>query len=291
MKRLLIMAIYCVFTASLVLADGDGPMRPMNTAESAAFNTLQKTIRAALPTAPADYSSDYAGFDRKEVSEVITPDRMASMSFKTLYTLNPEVKAARQQAALMNQIKGTPEQQARQSALAARSTELKAARKGTRDPAEKEKIRAELKKINAEENALTNEIAAGIRSGAATDANQSIDKTLPPKEFSIGVFVNQDVHVYDIAKPIPVNGAPMAFEQDDQCQDSGTYCITVLLGTFDKEKRISGSTRYNLRNANLGVPTKARGMALVVTGAKDRKDSVKAFMAKIDLEKLKSLLP
>lgn len=284
--------LVCIlFTASTALADGDAPTRRMNSSESAAFSKLQSSIRDALPRSPANYLVTYTGFDNKEVPETIAPEQMNRMSFKALYRLDPKVTEARQQAALMGLINGTPEQQEKRAALAAREKELKQARKSTRDPAEKERIRAELKKVNAEDNALTDEIVAGsqksLNSGGAGAGMQSSD----PKELSIRILVNQDVHMYDIAKPYQMQGASLAFEQNDKCQDSGTYCITVLLGNFEAEKRISGSTRYNLHNANLGVPTKARGMALIVSGPKDKPKSTQDFLKKINLAKLKAALP
>ncbi|NTX00002.1 MAG: hypothetical protein HGB35_08785, partial [Geobacteraceae bacterium] len=225
--------LFCIlFTASMALADGDGPTRSMNRTEAAAFDKLQGAIRDALPQSPANYLVTYTGFDKKEVFEATTPDRMERMAFKALYKLDPKAMEARQQNALMGLINGTPEQQAKRAALAAREKELKLARKNTRDPAEKERIRAELKKVNADDNALTDEIVASsqksMRMGGAGAGMQSSD----PKELSIRILVNQDVHVDDIAKPYQMHGAPLAFEQHDRCQDSGTYCITVLLGSF-----------------------------------------------------------
>lgn len=290
MKNLIIMTFCCVLTASVAMADGDGPTRMMNSSEAAAFNTLQSSIRAALPRTPANYSVAYTGFDNKEVPDAITSEQMNRMTFRATYTLNPKVKETMQQAALVDLIKGNPEQQARRAALAAKAEELKSARKSTRNREEKERIRTELKKINAEDNALSDEIAAGAGSGMTGKMND-VDKSLPARELSIRILVNQDVHVYDVAKPYQVKGSLPAFAQSEQCLDYGTYCITVLLGAFDKEKRISGSTRYNLRNARLGVPTKPRGMALVVAGPKDRPESVENFLKNINIPKLKALVP
>lgn len=290
MKKLSILMLCCALSVSVALADGDGPTRNMNSSEAAAFNSLQNSIRAALPQPPSNYSVTYTGFDNREIFQAITPEQMHRMSFKVLYTLKPEVQASMQQAALMDTIKGTPAQQARREALAAKAEELKSARKSARSRDEKERIRAELKKINAEDNALTDEIAANAGSNM-TGRLQEMDKTLPAKELSVRVLVNQDVHVYDGAKPYQVDGSSLAFAQSEQCQDSGTYCITVLFGAFDKEKRISGSTRYNLRNTKLGVPTKPRGMALIVAGPRDRPESAQNLLKRINIPKLKALVP
>lgn len=291
MKRWLTTVFCSVFVATLAFADGDGPTRTMNSSEAAAFNTLQRTIKSALPQPPPSYTVTYTGFDLKEVPEAISSDKMAWMSFMARYTLNPAAVEARQHAALMDSIKGTPEQQARRSALSARSEQLKKARKSTRDPAEKERIRAELKKVNDEDNALTNEIATSgqksFQGGGADTGRQGSE----PKQLTMRLLVNQDVHIQNIAQPYPLSGAPRAFAQNDRCQDAGTYCITVLLGAFTPEKRVSGSTRYNLRNAKLGVPTKARGMALIISSPKNQPEYAQNLLKKTDLRQLKSLLP
>ena len=74
-------------------------------------------------------------------------------------------------------------------------------------------------------------------------------------------------------------------------RDHGTSCISVFLGAFDKEKRVSGYTRYNLRNANLGVTTKPRGLVVVVAGPKEQAQGVRDFLSQVNLAKLKGLLP
>lgn len=291
MKRWLLPVVWTVFTAALALADGDGPTRTMTGAEAAAYKQLQGTIRAALPATPANYTVAYSGFDSKEVFAAITPDRMCRLPFKVVYRLNPQYTEARQQTALMGMIQGSPEQQAKRDALNAKSEELKKARKKTRDPAEKERIRAELKKLNAEENALTDEIAAGLSAGGAEQAMRGTDAALPAKELSIRILVNQDVQIADRAKPYTVAGASLAFAQQEGCQDSGMSCVTVLLGDFIREKKISGTTQYTLLNANLGVPTKPRGMALIVSGPKDTPETAQNFLHQINLPKLRALLP
>jgi hypothetical protein len=67
--------------------------------------------------------------------------------------------------------------------------------------------------------------------------------------------------------------------------------FNALKSAFEKEKRVSAYTRYNLRNANLGVPTKPRGMAVVVAGPKEKPQSVHDFLGQIDLAKMKAGLP
>lgn len=291
MKKPVLTVFLLAFTASLAMADGDGPTRPMNRPEAAAFNELQKTVKAALPADQPNYKATFSGFDKREIYEKTTPEQMCSMAFTARFALNPGLRESSQQAALMDLTKGSLEQQAKRADLVARADELKQARKKTRDSAEKERIRAELKKINAEENALNDEIAAAASKGGWNRAMTGVDKSMPAKELSIRVLVNQNIHVQDIAKPYQVSGAPLAFEQRDKCQDSGTSCITVLLGNFVREKKISGTTQYTLQNATLGVPTKPRGMALIVAGSKNRPESARNLLKQIDIAKLQALLP
>jgi hypothetical protein len=86
-------------------------------------------------------------------------------------------------------------------------------------------------------------------------------------------------------------GFPLAFKQTEECRDYGTSCISVFLGAFDKEKRVGGYTRYNLRNANLGVTTKPRGLVVVVAGPKEQAQGRRDFLSQVNLAKLKGLLP
>jgi len=277
-----------LFVASLAWADGDAPSRPMNSSEVASFNNVQGTIKSALPPPADGVAVSYSGFDRKDIAENASSARMSPLLFKALYTLTGEKRESSMQTMQMDLIKGNADQQAKRAALEARSEELRQARKRAKSPEEKERIRAELKKINAEENALVDQIAAGATAGWGKAA-QSVEKSLPPKEMSVRVLVNQEVHVSDSAKPYQVTGAAQAFEQNDKCQE-GSYCITMLVGKFEPEKRISGSTRYNLRDSGGTAPTKARGLALIVGGPKDKKGFVQQFVKQINMAKLQGLV-
>jgi hypothetical protein len=290
--------MFLLLFSSLALSDGDGPTRKMTGPEAAAFNALKSTFQGALPKTPANYMLAIRyGNDVGEIMlpQAIKPDRMARMSFTAKYTLNREYQNGQQRATFMDRAKGTPEQQARLDAIDAKDAELTRARDKTRDRGEKERIRAELKTVRNEGNKLREQVMADyqawVASGGATAALQNADRTLPAKELTIRAFVNQEVHLNDKAAPYKLTGFPLTFEQGDGCQDYNTCCITVLLGAFEKEKRISGYTRYNLRNANLGVPTKPRGMAIVVAGPKEKPQSVRDFLGQIDLVKLKAVLP
>jgi hypothetical protein len=46
-----------------------------------------------------------------------------------------------------------------------------------------------------------------------------------------------------------------------------------------------------MRNIPLGVPTKPRGLMLVVSGPKEKPEKVKELLGKVDLKKLNSMLP
>lgn len=282
----------CVLLSTFTAwADGDGPTRAMTGAEAAAFDTLQGTLRAALPAIPPDYAATFSGFDRKEVWAALSPGHMVSMSFSARYTLKQEAIAARQQQAFTDLTQGSADQQARRAELAARSDELKRARKSARSPEEKERIRAELKKLDVEENAMLDEMVAGAQAQWSTRGPGAAPEHLPPRELSIQVFANQAVHVQDIAQPYPVPKADLAFAQNEKCQDASAYCITVLLGDFVREKKISGTTQYTPRDNGAGVSTQPRGLVLIVAGPQDRQENVRDFLRQIDIAKLRSLLP
>jgi hypothetical protein len=68
--------------ASIARADGDGPSRSMNPAEKSAYQVVQKTVRDATSTAPANYSISHIGFDdRNQIFEGMKSDQMFRMSF------------------------------------------------------------------------------------------------------------------------------------------------------------------------------------------------------------------
>jgi hypothetical protein len=213
------------------------------------------------------------------------------MTFAATYALSRDFRAGQQQAAVMDRAAGTPERQAKLAALDARDAELTRARNAAKG-AEKERIHAELKAVEREANAPRDQIMADyqawVMSGGAAQALQDAGQSLPPKQLSARAVVNQDVSLPDKAAPYPFPGYPLAFEQQEGRQDPGTGCNTVFLGTFEKEKRVSGYTRHNLRGAGPGAATRARGMALVVAGPKDRPQAVRDFLAKVDLAKLRA---
>jgi hypothetical protein len=298
MRRWLGFGIALILPASFALADGDGPSRKMTGPEAAAFNTLKRAVQEALPKAPANYTlafSDGSGSDGLTLPEALKPDQMARLQFSATYTLSQEYRDGQQRTLFTDRAKGTPEQQARLAALDAKDEGLRQARNATRDRGEKDRIRAEQKAVQEEANKLRAQIMAQyqawVAAGGATVALQDSQQSLPAKELIVRALVNQEVSLSDKAAPYKLSGFPLAFEQGEECRDHGTSCISVFLGAFDKEKRVSGYTRYNLRNANLGVPTKPRGMVLVVAGPKDKAQTVRDFLKQVDLAKLRSLLP
>lgn len=243
MKRCLMLTMMCLLlSATLALADGDGPTRKMSGQEAAAFNALKSTFQRALPKTPANYTLAIRyGNDVGEIMlpEAIKPGQMARMSFTANYTLNREYQAVQQRASFTDRAKGTPEQQARLAVLDAKDAELTNARNKTRDRGEKERIRAELKTVRNEGNKLRDQVMADyqawVASGGATAAIQNADRTLPAKELTIRAFINQEMNLNDKATPYKLPGFPLAFEQKDGCQDYNTCCITVLLGAFERE--------------------------------------------------------
>lgn len=295
MRQLFLVVFLTLSCVAVALADGDTTTRKMKGPEAAAFSKLQTSVKAVLPRTLPNYSVTFSGFDLTEVPEYLSPDQMASMQFKARYTLNAGVSEAGQRGALEDMMKGTPEQQARRATLNDRSEKLKKARKSARSQGEKDQIRSELKKISTEESAIDEQIMASLQAnlsiGATGSAIQNITNAAPVKELSVQVMVNKPVDVYDIAQPYPVPGAPLTFVQNEHCPDGASYCITTLLGNFDKSRPTDMSTRYTPKNVKLGIPTKARAMAVVVIGNGDKPESAKDLLRKIDLAKLMALLP
>jgi len=297
MKRCLMLTMICLLLPSaLALADSEGPTRDMNPGERSAYELVKKTVREATSAGLVNYTASFSGFDdRNQIFERMKSDQMFRMTFTINYTISPEFMQKQSVAAVMARTKGTPQQETRKAELLAKNAELTKARDKTKDRGEKDRIRAELKTVRNEENRLNDEIAAQIRAWSTKEggvpAMQEITSGLPPQELNVRVQVNQDVYVGDKAKPYQLAGYPMAFEQGEGCPDSGSYCVSVLLGPFEKGKKDGESTLFRLRNTPLGVPTKPRGLMLVVSGPKEKPEKVKELLGRVDLKKLNSLLP
>jgi hypothetical protein len=268
----------------------------MTPAEVAAYDQVRGTLRGALPKAPAGYTLLFiTDGEEGRLPEAIQPGQMSRALYTATYTLDQSVIDMQAVSMQMDRTKGTPEQQSRLAALNAKDAELTSARDKTRDRAEKDRIRAELKEVRVEADRVQAEIMAGIQAwlaaGGAAHTTQDLDNSLPAKELTIRICVNDDTHLPDQVAPYKIEGIPLAFEQAEGCQDSNTYCITLFLGPFEKVKKVSGYTGYVLRETDLGVPTKARGIILTFSGPKDRPDAVRDFVRRTDLAKLKTLLP
>lgn len=296
MNRCLACTAMPLLFATIAVADDAGPTRNMNPAEKAAYGSVQKTIQSALSAPLPNYTASFSGFDeRYQIFEGMKADQMFRMEFALKHTISPEFEQKQAVAGVVDRAKGTPQQQEKMAELNSRDAELKKARDRTRDRAEKDRIRAELKIVHEEENRLSAEINAQVQawaaSGGGVAAQQETVKDLPPRELNVRLRLNQDVRISDHARPYSLAGYQASFEQSEGCVDLGSYCITVLLGPFEKGKRISGSTQYTLRNTPLGVPTKPRGLMLVVSGPKEKPEKVKELLGKVDLKKLSSMLP
>jgi hypothetical protein len=296
MNRCLACAAGLLLIATTAMADGDGPTRNMNPAEKAAYESVRKTVRSALSAPLPNYTAWFSGFDdRYQILEAMKADQMFRMNFALKFTISPEFEQKQAVAGVMDRTKGTPQQQEKMAELNSRDSELKKARHETRDRTDKDRIRAELKSIHEEQSRLSAEIIAQIQAGSASgggvSAQQETVKGLPPREFNVRLRLNQDVRISDHAKTYSLAGYRTSFEQSEGCVDAGSYCITVLLGPFEKGKRISGSTEYTLQNTPLRVPTKPRGLMLVVSGPKENPEKVKELLGKLDLELLDSMMP
>jgi hypothetical protein len=285
--------------ASLALADGDGPDRPLSAPEAAAFADLGRAIRAALPPAPANYAlafDDGSGKGGVRLPQALKAGQMARLRFAATYTLGQEAADAQLHNSFPDRAKGTPAQQARLAELDAKDQELTRRRDAARDRAEKDRIRAELKAVHDEQNRINDQVMADyqawVASGGAMQAMQGAAQSAPPREFTVRVLVNQDVSVNGVAAPVKLAGAPLALEQSTGCEKYDDACLTVLLGRFDKDPEKRGSHwLYKLRPANLGVATQPRGIVLVVAGPKQHAQRVRDLAAQLDVAKLNALLP
>jgi hypothetical protein len=292
-------SVVCVLACcSVALADGDGPSRKLTATEAAAYAAVRAGIQAALPKAPAEYKLAFecdGGCEDFEVPVALAGGAAARMRFSATYTHDEATRDAQMQSAFTGMAKGTPEQQAKLAELDTKEAALRKARDQSRDRAEKDKIRAEMKAVQAEANEIRDGIMAAYQTrlagGGAAALSQEVVASLPVKEIAIRVLVNQDASLLDEAPPIQVAGATFAFEQADGCQNSDTRCISIFLGPFRKVKKVSSYTQYVLPDRDLGACTKARGIEIIVTGPKDKPEVVREFAGKIDVAKLKALLP
>lgn len=298
MKRLLALVFSLLLPASLAQADGPGPQRKMTDAEAAAFNSLRAAVQEAMPKAPAGYTLAFnyiSDFDEGMIPEAIKPGGMFTMAYKAIYTLDSGLGAQQAMAGYMERAKGTPEQQAKLAELDAKEAALSKSRSETRDPARKSEIKAELKAVRDEANELREKVMADyqawVMSGGANAVAQDAQKSLPAKELSVWVRINDDVSLNDKAVPYAMTGVPLAFEQPEGCEGLGDCCITLFLGATTKVKKISTHTLYQVPTTDLGVATRARGIALTVTGPQDKRESVRDFARQIDLAKLKAVMP
>jgi hypothetical protein len=214
----MVIAMCLLLPASVALADGDGPTRKMTGAEAAAFNALRAGVRDSLPKNLSNYSVEFGGSGSSEfeVPEAIKTNEMVRMAFTATYTLKREIQDQQLQATYMDRAKGTSEQQAKIAALEAKEAELKKARDKA-GGSQKDRIRAEIKAVQAEASRIQDQIMADyqawVASGGANAAMQNVDKALPAKEFTIQALVNQDVSITDKAAPYKLTGFPLAFEQ------------------------------------------------------------------------------
>ncbi len=298
MKRSLALVLFLLVPATLARADGPGPQRKMTDDEAAALNSLRAAVQEAMPKAPAGYTLDFkyiSDFDDGMIPEAMKPGGMFPMAYKATYTLDSGLGAQQAMAGFMERAKGTPEQQAELAELDAREAALSKSRSETKDPARKAEIKAEIKAVRDEAGALRDKIMADyqawVMSGGAEAATQDIAKSMPAKELSVRVRINEDVSLNDKALPCEMAGVPLAFEQPEGCEGLDDCCITLFLGTYTKVKKISTHTLYQVSTTDLGLPTRARGIALTVTGPQDRRETVRDFARQIDLAKLKAMLP
>lgn len=298
MKRMLA-PLVCLLVLSIpAFADGPGPARKMTDAESAGFTKVRAAVQEALPKAPTgyDFSLKYqSDFDEGTIPQALPANRMFRMAYVAHYTRNGTQDGQQMMGSFMDRAKGTPEQQAKMAELEAKEAALTKARDEAKNAEAKSKARAELKAVRAESNKLSDEIMAGyqewVSSGGATNAMQDFDKSLPAKELTVKVWINDDVSLNQKAAPITLEGGLPAFEQAEGCDGIAAHCITVFLGPFEKLNKNAGYTTFKIRETDLGVPTRARGMVVIFSGPEDKPEGVRDLVRRTDWTKLKALLP
>jgi hypothetical protein len=295
MTRWPLSAAIILLIASLASADGDGPTRQMTSAETAAYESVRKTVRDAVPSALPGYTVSVSGSEQSaQIPEALPAGRMHRMAFTIKYTLTKEEEQKQAVAALMESTRGTPQQQEQLAAIRAREEELKKARDRTRDRGEKDRLRAEIKTVQQEENRVLDEIAAAQMTQAASGGSAAMKSpadAISARVLSAEFRVNQTFRVSNRAKPYPIAGFPTAFEQGEDCPDASSYCITVLIGPFTKGRLAGRSTEYTLSDSVPGPSTRPRGLALIVSGAKNKPEAVRELLQKTNLGLLKGMLP
>ena len=233
MRRTLI-AVSCLLAAvSIAHADGIGPQRKMTETEAAAYGSVRAGVRSALPQLPGySLTFDRVGeSDEGMVPKGLGAGEMFRMTYHAVYSLDATAQAQQDQAALMDQGRGTPAQQKRAAELNAKDAALTQARDRSRSAAEKQRIRAELKAVRTELDQLNDEIAAGakafVEGGGAAAAMKRRDDAHPARELSVWVWINADVSVSDRATPFTLAGVPLALEQSGGCQEYDGRCPRV----------------------------------------------------------------
>ena len=297
MYRVLAIVFGLLLVNTVAWTDGLGPERKMTAPEASTYQELHDAILKALPKAPEGYAFvfklDGEGTEGM-VPEAIGPNDMARLRFLATYSLILDKHQDVAHSALMERARGTLEQQTQMAGLEAKAADLKMARDSAGSSGDKDRIRAELKSIRAEQSKLQEEISAQfqawVAAGGATAAEQNAEAAVPAKLLTIRALINATVTVNETATPYQIKGFPLAFERSEGCADFGTYCITVFLGPFAKADRITGGDRYKLPADIPGVPTMARGIALTFAGPKDKPESVRELLRKTNLETLKRLV-
>jgi hypothetical protein len=298
MKRLLAALFSLFLVSNYAWADGPGPSRKMTDVESASFGKVRAAVQEALPKPPGGYAFalEYqSDFDEGTIPQALAAKDMFRMTYQARYTRDQSGDGQQMMTSLMDRAKGTPEQQAKMAELNARDEQLTETRDKAKSPTEKDRIRTELKAVRAESDKLSDEIAAGyeewVASGGAANAMQNATSSLPAKELTVRVLINADESLSEKAVPFAMDGGYPAYELPDGCAGTDFYCITVFLGRFEKIKKNAGYTYFQLQNADLGVPTKARGMVVTFTGPKDKPEAVRDFVRGTNWAGLKALLP
>lgn len=276
MQKMILIVLLMVMAVSPVFASSDGPKRPANQQERAAFQSVYSAAKAAVPAAPTDW-------DVKDETDVGEGESLPEGRFDTpvfywikfKYTYSYEASDRADQNAVSNAMKGTPEQQARLAELDRKIEALDNAKKEARknrDSAEKNRIRGEVSAAKKERDKIKDVISDAYVQRAMS--GQVVADKPDRMDAELIIKVNEK-HAW-----IPVRDQPMSIAGASQaywCKgDNNGGRLVILLGAWDKN--------FKSDLARTSVVTKAQNMIIEINADQQMAETL-ARQIKLDLLK------
>ena len=273
MQRFMMSIMLLALSASPVQADGDCPDRPAPQQERAAYQALSGAAKAAVPPAPADWvlTDETPGKPGTTVPDCPggPHDRPMTYALRFTYAFSAEASQRMDQGAVGAALKGTPEQQAKMVELdrkIAGLEEQKQAARKSRDAAEKERVRQELKTARKERNKITDEITnAYVQQSMSGQLAAEMNKNKPVvREAQLVIKVNEQ-YAWIPAKdqPVSIPGVPISYWFKS---DTGGRLV-MLLGPWDNQT-------FKMNLAATPVKTRPQGMVIEITGDRQMAESL-----------------